>query len=309
MRTVTENGKTYTIDDNGLVIEAKVEESVAAIEFEEEPLRINDRVEIDGRLGKVVTYTASVYGDAIAVRFDDGDLGEYLASDLERTSEESIYFDTPIEEVKADWKTYQEMPEFTLSEVDVKAAAARRINVTAKSLVTDSRTPLSDRVELDHMILATGTDLYDLRDKAERLNVVEHKDYLDRLPKYRMAEEFAPGHSYSREDVSWVLASAETAQEELGNIDWDAFLTNEALKATSRLSSEQLQNDDFMKEVVGYREETMPVGYDTEKKAKFRQLLEQARATALTEQEVKHVAKTAKVAEELEDFDTAQLYL
>ena len=310
MRTVTENGTTYTIDDNGMVVEAKQDAPVAELNFEEEPLRIGDRVEVDGRLGKVVTYTPSVYGDALAVRFDDGDLGEFLASDLERTSEDQIHFDQPIDEVKSDWETYQAMPEFTLAEVDSKAAVARRLNVTAKALVTDARTPLTDRVELDHVILATGTDLFDLRDKAERLNVVEHEDYLSRLPKYQMDSDFAGGYNYAaKDDISWVLAAAEMATEELGNLDWNQHLTNEALKATARLTAEQLENKDFMDRVASYCDDAMPSGYDVEKKAQFRTLLSAATKNALAEREAQHVAKVARVEEELDDFDTTMLYL
>jgi len=250
-----------------------------------------------------------VYGDSIGIKFDDGSFEEFLAADLERTSEEEVHYDKPIDEVKSDWTSYQAMPELTLSEVDQKAAVARRLNVTAKALVTDSRTPFSDRVELDHIILATGTDLYDFREKAERLNVEDHADYLSSLPKYEMSDEFQTYASRSSEDISWLIEAADTVTEELSQLDWDQHLMDEALKATARLTEEQLSSDEFMNAVADYRNDAMPLGYDAEKKKRFASLLEQARSEALTERAAKKTAKTAAVKEDLDDFDASALYL
>lgn len=313
MKTVTENGTVYHIDDNGMVRTTSVENEatteVPDLEFTAEPLRIGDRIEAEGKLGKVATRSPSVYGDSIGVKFDDGTFEEYLASDLERTAEDEIVYDKPIDEVRADWTTYQTLPEYTLEDVDNKAAIARRLNVTAKALITDSRTPLGDRIDLDHIVLVTGTDLYDLREKAERITVDDHSDYLESLPKYEMDSEFQPYTSRSKEDVSWLMAMAEDATEELGNIDWTQHLTDEALKATARLTAEQLENDQFMQAVAGYREDAMPMGFDDGKRSEFKTLLEEARQVALNERKAQRVAKTAAVEDDLADFDASALFL
>lgn len=312
-RTVEENGKVYQIDDNGMVVQASLVDETPTddmeLEFTVEPVKIGDRVEVEGKLGKVATRIGSVYGDSIGIKFDDGFFEEYLASDLERADEDEIYFDKPIDEVKSDWTAYQSMTEYTLDEVDEKAGVARRLNVTAKALVTDARTPLSDRVELDHIIISTGTDLFDLREKAERLNLDSHKDYLESLPTYEMADQFEPYQSRSKEDVSWLLAAADEVTEEASTIDWNKFLTDEALKSTARLTVEQLQSDEFMKAVSSYREDTMPLGFDEAKKAQFHHVLEQARQLALNERTSQRVAKTAAVEEDLDDFDASALFL
>jgi hypothetical protein len=311
MKTITENGRVYQMDDNGMVVDAKLagEAEAPELEFVVEPLKIGDRVEASGKLGKVATRTLSVYGDSIGIKFDDGSFEEFLAAELERTSEDEIYYDKPIDEVKNDWTQYQDMSEITLEEVDSKAAVARRLNVTAKALVTDSRIPLSDRVELDHIILATGTDLYDFREKAERLNVEDHADYLSSLPKYEMSEEFSSYTSRSNEDISWLIAAADTVADEAGQLDWDQHLMDEALKATAKLTEEQLSSEEFMSAVAEYRDDAMPLGYDAKKRTQFRALLEQARTSALNERSAQYTAKTAAVEEDLNDFDASALYL
>lgn len=312
-REIIENGKRYVFDENNIVVEASdVENTDAETTEEVRPVSLGDRVEVEGRLGKVVSRLpdeyASVYGLAVGVSFDDGDFGEYLEEHVSHSDEDAITYDKPLDQVKADWDSYQGMPEYTLEEVEAKARVARSLNVTSKALVTDQRTAFSDKVDLDHIILATANDLFDLKDRAERLEV-STSDYLDKQPKYRLPAQIIQETSRSSEDASWLLESADEAVEELGNLDWDAHLQSEALKATSRLEPEQLENEGFMEAVAEYREATMPLGFNDEKRAQFRAALELARKSALEERAVQHVAKTAAAAEGLENFDPAQLYL
>jgi hypothetical protein len=310
MKTVTENGKTYTIDDHGMVVQASVVEP--EIKFEESadaPLSLNERVEAEGRLGHIVSRMSTVYGTTVGVKFDDGSFESLLEEHVKRSEVEQVRYDKPIDEVKADWETYQKMPDYTPDELDEKSVIARRLNVTAKALITDPRTPLSDQVTLDHIVLATGTDLYDMRERVAAYDEQSESEYLASQPKFHLPEAITPSTSRSREDVSWLLVAAEDVQDETDSFDWDSHLTNEALSATARLTEEQLSSDDFMTSVASYRDDSMPRGYDDEKKAKFRTLLESARTAALTERTSQRTAKTAKVEEDLADFDTSALFL
>jgi hypothetical protein len=312
MRIVEEDGKRYEIDDNGMVVSASTVQvdDEAQDEPVKQPLALNDRVEVEGRLGKVVTRAVpTVYGPTVGVQFDDGEIGEYLEEHVATSEEEAIRYDKPIDQVRADWEEYNKLPDFTAEEVDTKARLARTINITAKALVTDQRTSLSDQVVLDQMVLATGTDLYDLKAKQERLTLEGGEDWLNKQPNYRLPEEIINSTSRSSEDVSWLLVAADDAAQESSEFDWDQHLSNEALRATSRLETEQLESDEFMQAVLSYREDAMPVGYDTAKKEQFAAMLSSARQAALAERSAQATAKVAAVQEELEDFDPSRLYL
>ena len=310
MKEILEDGKRYLIDDAGMVVEASaVTQEEEESPVDERPLALSERVEVEGKLGKVASRVPSVYGLVLGVRFDDGSVGEYLEDMVKRSSEEVVRYDQPIDEVKGEWETYQGMPQYTAEEVEKKSAVARRLNVTAKALVTDSRTPLSDRVVLDHIIITTGADILDMREQEKAFDLDAHADYLNGLPKYKLPEEVINSTSRSSEDVSWLLAAAEDAAEELGSIDWDQHLQNEAIRATSKLTEEQLQSDEFMNSVAVYREQAQPIGFNDQHRATFREYLNQARVNTLTERQTYKMARTAKVEEELTDFDTAQLFL
>lgn len=312
MRIVTENGKRYEIDDNGMVVSATTVQvdNDAQVQPVEQPLALHERVEVEGRLGKVVTRAVpTVYGPTVGIRFDDGDVGEYLQEHVARSEEEAIRYDQPLDQVRADWEAYQELPAYTVDEVDDKAKAARGINITAKALVTDKRTSFADQLVLDEMVLTTGTDLYDLKAKQDQLTLTGGEGWLEAQPKYRLPEEIVNSTSRSSEDVSWLLVAADDAANEADTFEWDQHLSNEALRATSRLTEEQLESDDFMAAVQSYREDTMPVGYDNGKRELFASLLEQARTAALDECRATATARVASVQEELEDFNDAQLFL
>jgi hypothetical protein len=298
MKTIEENGKVYSVDeDTGLVVEAR----------ESEDFNLSDRVEVDGVPGKVISKTTSVYGPVVGVRFDSGETGEFLAQDLNHTSVEPIRFDTPLDQVKADWERYQELPGYTLEQVEDKARLARSLNVTAKALVTDRRTALSDQVLLDSIVISTGTDLLDMKEQVERLTVGE--SYSDNLPRYNIPNEIISSSSYSKDDASWLGLAAEEAKNDVDTFDWDSFLTSEALRATASLTKEQLESNDFMEAVASYSEERMPVGFNGNLREQFNDLLTEARHDALAAREASAQTRTAKVVEELADFNDAQLYL
>lgn len=312
MKAIVEDGKRYLISDEGIVIEAAVvEETPQEESVEDQPLKVGDRVEVDGSLGEVITHDPDgLYGPAFGIRFDDGDIGAFLGEAISRTEVEKVTYDTPIEQLKADWEEYQKLPGITSDEIDEKAALARKINVTAKALVTDSRTGLSDQVVLDHMVIVTGTDILDLREAQERAGVENEAQYLSSLRKFELPDELGPMQGMnSRGDASWLHVAAEDAEDEANDFDWDTHLASEAQKSVSKLTVEQLESEDFMNEVARYRLASQPLGLTEEKRALFASLLEEARKLAVDTRKTEVVAKTAAVEEDLEDFDTAALYL
>lgn len=306
MKVIEENGKVYTIDDSGLVVEAKEAEQKTA-SVEDTPLALNERVEVEGRLGKIISRIPSVYGMVLGIRFDDGSTSEYIEEDVRRSKEEPLRFDTPIDQVKADWDKYQELPSYTLEQIESKARLARSLNVTAKALVTDSRTSLSDQVLLDGVVITTGTDLLDFKDQTERLTVGD--TYNEKMPKYQIPTQVVGDTEFTQSDASWLALAAEDTEHLYSDFNWDSHLAAEALKATAKLTAEQLDSDDFIDAVAGFREASMPVGFNTELSERFRSLLSEARAEAQAERSSAKLARTASVTEELTDFNEAQLYL
>lgn len=308
MKVIEENGKLYTIDeDSGLVVEAKEAEQKVASTEDQTPLALNERVEIEGRLGKVISRIPSVYGMVLGVRFDDGSTDEYIEDEVRRSTEQPMRFDTPIDQVKSDWDKYQELPSYTLEQITGKSRLARSLNVTAKALVTDQRTSLSDQVLLDSIVISTGTDILDMKDQTERLTVDEN--YAENMPQYSIPSEIVGGSEFIQSDASWIALAAEDTSEYHSNFNWDSHLAAEALKATAPLDTEQLESDEFIEAVAGFREDAMPVGYNQELSLRFRDLLEEARKERLSERSAAKLARTASVTEELTDFNEAQLYL
>ena len=313
MKTIVEDGRRYVINDEGIVIEAAVEEQTEEeTVVEERPLAVGDRVEVEGgALGEIITHDPhGLYGQTYGIRFDDGDIGAFLGDVISRTEVDKINFDTPIEQLKADWEEYQTLPGITADEIDEKSAMARKINVTAKALVTDSRTGLSDQVVLDQMVIVTGTDLFDLKEARERLTVDSHGDYLSSLRKFELPDELGPMQGMnSRGDASWLVVAAEDATDEVNDFDWDTHLAGEAQKSVLKLTVEQLESTDFMGEVARYRLASQPLGLTEEKRELFAALLEEARKAAIDTRKSEAVVRTAAVEEDLDDFDTSALYL
>jgi hypothetical protein len=309
MKTVIEGGKRYVIDDKGLVIEAAVVEESQEETVEEQPLALGDRVEVAGQLGEIVSRISGVYGMTYGVRFDDGLLGEYLDDVISRTEVEKVKWDTPIEQVKADWEEYQKLPGITADEIDQKSALARKINITAKALVTDSKTSLSDQVVLDQMVIVTGTDLLDLKEARERVSLDREASYLEALPKYKIPNEVLAMQGMSREDASWLHTAAEDAETEVNDFDWESHLASEASSSVRSLTIEQLESDSFMEEVANYRLASQPLGLTDEKRELFANLLVEARKAAIEARKAEGEVRTAAVEEDLSDFDTSALYI
>lgn len=201
---IKENGKLYNIDEEtGLVTEASsVETPEEVIEAEElrDELRIGDRVTVGQEEGTIVSIISSVYGPAFGVRFDDGGLDEYPEERLARVETPEPDYETPVKEVLSRYEVYETLPSYTRDEIEAKIAEARHLNLRAKALITDSKLAFSDQVELDRVVLATGTDLLDfktLKDSAEA-----NEEYLSGFQgaQFEMAPQFKNTASYGATD-------------------------------------------------------------------------------------------------------------
>lgn len=299
---VNENGKSYEIDEQtGLVREASAEPQVDEAEFSDE-LRINDRVEVAGKTGTVISLTASIYGGAYGVKFDDGTVDEFGPTQLKHTSVEAPEFDGPHSEILARFAAYEELPAYTNDEINAKGEEARFLNLRAKALATDSKLSLDDQNTLGRIVLITGNDLIDL--KTARENSEESTEYVGRFNRYRISNEvsgYGAGLGLTG-DSSWL----QDALEDMEIVETtEADLAVRAAELVSAFTKVQLEDDDFMRVAASYHRGYLQM--DDEQAKKFETYLARARQERIAELPAEQ-AKEAST-ENLDDFDTAALYL
>lgn len=301
---VSEGGKLYNIDDEtGLVTEASIDESPDSVSREEldAEFRIGDRVDVDGDTGTIIAITASMYGPAFGIRFDDNTIDEYPESKLASTTAEAVEFDGPITEVLARFANYQVLPALTEDEMNRKEAEARWLNTHAKAHVTDNKLSLSDQNDLNHIVLATATDLYDLKDL--RVNLASNQEYLKQFNRYKIADEFVGGGDSMghKGDMSWI--ESVDAPEVVDTTDEE--LAARAAEMVTTLSAEQLADDEFMAIAASYQNEYLQNG--TDRADKFARFLSLARTDRLAELKGRKVE--AKTDDGLDDINDAALFL
>jgi hypothetical protein len=286
---VSENGKTYNIDEeSGLVTEASVEDLA-------EEFRIGNRVEVAGQLGEVVSLTPSVYGPAFGVRFDDGDVAEFAEAQLKHSSVAPPDYESPVEEVLQRFAVYKELPALTNEQISHKEAEARWLNLRAKSLVTDQKLAFSDQNDLSTIVLVTGTDLVEIKELRSKLD--ENVEYLGKFNRYKIAGEVS-GYGASlgmTGDASW-LDNAVEDMEVVETTDTD--LAARATEVVAALSKEQLEDDEFLKAAASYQQEYLQM--DKDQALKFDSYLARARDEKLSEPQPK-VASTEKNWDEIDD--------
>jgi len=310
-----ENGKTYKIEDGRVVeavasqsereeeIEALVDEADEGDEKDEAsendegkkvtvPLNISigDPVEARGKKGQVISRTASVYGDALGVRFEDGTVGEYLEENLKRIAMDKIARGTPVEQLKADYDEYQKMADMTPEEIEEKEAAARSLNLRAKALVTDKHMALSDVIFLDSVVSGTAVDMLDLR---------ESRDLIDqtKVASVEPVSWYGNHIAGSSDDASWL----DTIEVEEHEVD-EGQLAIHAQSVAAALPREELENAAFMRDAKAFAKSALlPADYE-----RFENLLDEAVASRLAEPVAE--PKTASTDEDIEDFDTQALY-
>jgi len=297
---VQDGDKYYIIDDNKVVASLSKEEFDKLQTPKENPsFGLGDRVTHRDQPGNVISVTASIYGDTIGVRFDDGSVNEFAPSQLVASETERPAFSSAVQELIYDFDQYSVLQANTLEELEIKEREARALNLRATSLIKDEKLALADRVELDKVATSTNVDSVDFKENKELLRLAENADHFNRFNQYHVDNEF---HGYgsswgSTDDASWLddieIISAKTEESHLASLARDTV---------AHLSKDQLSNDDFMNEVRDYTFDRLrPEDHD-----KFTLLLESAAQMRLGEFE--NMPKEAS-AEDYDDVDDSALFM
>jgi hypothetical protein len=312
-RIIKENGKTYTLSDDGIVTEANFEAVIEPVDST--PLKIGDRVQVEGRTGTFLDQTTSVYGDAVAVGFDNGDLGEYLAESVFRSdadirkgsSHDTTTSSMSVDEIKELYEHYSSLPMITSEELDTKEREGRSLKLRSQALVRQSGIALGDQIALDTIIMMVDTDLRDMTDLRHLAQLDENDMYRrSARQRYRLSENVgssAPNMGASgKEDASWL----ENALDGMTVVSvTDADMATTALDMVNKLDRGQLNSEQEVKMATSFREEYLGIQNDPERQAKFAAFVEEARQDKLAKPEI---AKEASV-ENLDDFNAAALFL
>lgn len=306
MKQIQENGITYKLNDEGIIVEANKSTDLPESQTSLEPCVPGDSVTADGKLGKVVAVTDTVYGEVVAVQHDDGSLGEYAAADVEHAEETPQVFSSDVEEIRARYVAYEGLPSITTEEINVKASEARLLKLRAEAGLRKSNLDMQETLELDSIAMVTSTDLKDLKDLKIDVDRAENENYLRGAGrKYRTADEvgsYAPNMGMSGEDASWLDTAIDGMVVSEAT---DADLATTALHMVAKLDREQLTNDDTVQTATGFQKDYLGIANDIEKTAKFEAFVEEARQEELAKPEIVKEASE----ESLDDFNTAALYL
>lgn len=281
MAIIEENGKRYEIKDGRVV-------AAAVLEYQEEDVverKPKDRVIHGKKIGTVIsTPMESVYGTSVGVHFDDGSFAEVFVEELETAPQEKVaHSDTPAG-FEAEYLAYRDMPANDLDELEFKADKARELNARAKALQTNSKNSLSDQILFDQVVTATAVDIMDFREASRNAHVAA-EGYLENLPKFRMSETIGQSGN-GRGDASW-LDNVEVEESQEAD---DAQLAQKADQIVSRLSPEQLDDKDLMKQALSYAFADL----DSEQRTRLAGYVNEARRQKLTEKPVEKVAKAPR---------------
>jgi hypothetical protein len=308
---VKENGVLYDVDEKTGQVKVNSksvgEPQADELDFELRDFRTGDRVEVDGEVGTIISITASLYGGAYGVRFDDGGIDEFGENQLKLTEVETPEYDTPISEILGRFASYEKMPHYTNDEINAKEEEARYLNLRAQSLASDSKLVLSEQNKLGKVVLVTGNDLIDLKELREQTK--ETQEYLSKFNRYKIADEIS-GYGAGlglKGDASW-LEDALDGMEVVATTDAD--LAVRAAELVAAFNKVQLEDDEFMQVASSYQKGYLQM--DESDAKKFERYLAHARTERLKEFPAENALPDPKeVAAEadLDNFDTAALYL
>jgi len=269
---------------------------------EKKGLGKGSRVSHREKEGTVISMVPGIYGDTFGVKFDDGKVAEFLSEQLTAVESEKQIYLSSIEEIVSDHIEYDLAPANTLDELEGKTRVARSLNLRAKGLIVGSKISMNERVQLDNIITSTSADIRDFNEGTSHLQEIEAEAYLARSPKYKINDEFIGWGSQARtktdEDVSW-----------LNDVDTEFDITSDpkliaiASNSVGSLTREQLENDDFMKEVHYYSALNLPA----EASPRLASFMKAAAKMRL-EEPIQSIAKQASV-ESFDDVDDAALYM
>jgi hypothetical protein len=306
---IEENGKLYNIDEaTGLVTLAATEE--AGLEDAPEvtlPFEFTggERVEADGHSGQVVAVTSSMYGDAVAVRHDSGQVVEYAVGDVKLANVDwhITSSSNPFASIQEMMVAYEEMPTYTVKEIDEKIKMATQLKAAAGVFVRESGAT-SETALVDQMAFRLASDLKDLEEARMHTSVGD--DYVGNQPRYRLAENFsapAPNMGMTgKGDASWLeLEDGDGFSETT-----DADIAARAVETVAHFERHELENDEFVEDAVQFQASYLGLtsGEDRAKLAKF---VEQARQDELAKPQAEK--KEAAAEENLDDFDATSLFI
>ncbi len=297
---IEESGKLYHIDEEtGLVTEASLaDEDTAAIADE---FRVGDRVEVLGHAGEVISIIPSYYGAAFGIKFDDGNVDEFVESQLKHSSVEKKTYETPVLEVYGRYDEYVELPTYTEDELEIKEAEARWLRHQAQSLQSAySEGGLDNDPKLEEIVLTTTSDLSDIEDVKNNANLESNQRYLSSFNKYRLADTIDGGAVMGgSDDADWLGGVTEDI-EVPQTLDTD--LATRATEVVTALTKEQLEDDEFMRVAGAYQYQYLQMT-DAQQKT-FDAYLAAARATR-----IKELPTETKTASTYDLDDATDLYL
>lgn len=266
-KIVEREGRAYLLED-GKVVKSAAIASELLPESETQPeFSVGDRVEADGKLGKVVSKMDTIYGLQYGVREDDGEAFSYYSEQLTASEVEEPVYDSPITAILTEADEYEALPADTLDQIESKSARARELNLRAKALITDPKLPLADRVKLDAVVSGTQVDLDYLASDKEAALISEHEGYLKDQPKFEVDSSTFGVSEFSQDDASWLGDSADEAEREAAEVDHDTALTEAAVKLVEEMNPGLLADDDIVMEQSHNRFLEVTAGLDEDTKA------------------------------------------
>lgn len=295
MTTIIEDGKQYVIED-GHVVSASLEQPAPDTE-RTKTFSVNDRVLANGKVGRVVGISPSVYGVSAAIQYDDGGFTEILEDALE---EAPIDKTASLGGFEGEYEAYQNLPAITASDLAFKQNKARELNLRAKESVSTAES-FADQLLYDRVITETSVDMMDLTDAFRSAESAEEK-YLERQPKFTTSvASSANSYGMHKGDASWLDSAADEFVADVPVIQ-DSDLVEKASATVAGLSNEQLTDQDFMKKVLEYSLQTVA----DESKTKFAFFLKEAKNEKLSVDGAN--VRTASVKTEL-DLDGNEIDL
>jgi hypothetical protein len=313
-RIVEREERAYLLED-GKVVKSASTASELLPESETAPVfSVGDRVEADGKLGKVVSKMATILGDQYGVRHDDGEAYSYYGESLKTSEVEEPIFESAIDQILSEADNFEAMASDTLEQIESKEEVGRELNLRAKALVTDDKLPLSDRVKLDAVISGTQVDLDYLANDKEAALLSAYEDERKTAATQVSIDEPTFGVSqFTTDDASWLGDVADEAEKEaVANLqEADTNLTSTAVKLVEGMEPGLLADDDTVEAQSHALFLEVTAGMDEDEKAEkllsYKDQVRTARFNRL--EELKEAALDPETEDEDELGDDSALFL
>lgn len=306
---IEENGKLYDInEETGLVtLAAEVSKGLEDEPVVETPLAMGDRVEVASMPGVIVAKNPGVYGDVYAVRFDEGDTGEYLSDVISKSKIEVTAGTDALSNLKEQFVAYENLPAITEAEIEHKLHVAEQLQREAKTIM-GRYSNVGDQAQIDRIAYQMSIDLRELAKARDHAQMAANEDYLNRQPSFHAAENFTSGGASmgiaAGGDASWLELEAEDFPYTEVT---DGDLATRAAETVAQFNRQQLEDDSFVSDAASFQATYLGIQNDNEKKAKFARLVESERRSKLA-QPVKET-KVAAAEDDIGGFDATALFV